>query len=57
MKGHGVPLLVTYNPNFKNLTFLIRKNLQFLYAYPETKRVFKPASFVSFWSARNLKVS
>ena len=43
----------TYNRNFKNLSFLIRKNLQFLYADLESKRVFTP--FVSFRSARNLK--
>ena len=57
MKGNGVPLVVTYNPNFKNLDFLIRRNLQFLYTYPETlsQIVFKPAPFVSFRSARNLK--
>ena len=35
MKENGVPLVVTYNPNFKNLRILIRKNLQFLYADPE----------------------
>ena len=29
MKENGVPLVVTYNPNFKNLRILIRKNLQF----------------------------
>ena len=28
---------IIYNPNFKNLRILIRKNLQFLYADPETK--------------------
>ena len=55
MKENGVPLVVTYNPNFKNLRILIRKNLQFLYADPETKRVFTPAPFVSFRSVRNLK--
>ena len=55
IKGNGVPLVVTYNPNFKNLSFVIRKNLQFLYADPETKRVFMPTPFVSFRSARNLK--
>ena len=55
MKGNGVPLVVTYNPSFKNLGFLIRMNLQFLYADPETKKVFTPAPFVSFRSARNLK--
>ena len=48
MKENGVPLVVTYNPNFNNLSFLIRKNLQFLYEDPETKRV-------SFRSVRNLK--
>ena len=55
MKENGVPLVLTYNPNFNNLSFLIRKNLQFLYADPETKRVFTPAPFVSLRSARSLK--
>ena len=55
MQGNGVPLVATYNPSFKNLSFLIRMNFQFLYADPETKRVFMPAPFVSFRSARNLK--
>ena len=48
-------LVVTYNPNFKKLSFLIRKNLQFLYVDRETKSVFMPAPFVFFQSARNLK--
>ena len=30
MKENSVPLMVTYNPNFKNLSFLIRNNLNFL---------------------------
>ena len=55
MKENGVPLMVTCNPNFKNLHFLICKNLQFLYAHPEIKRVFTPAPFISFQSVRNLK--
>ena len=55
MKENGAPLVVTYNPNFKNLKILIRKNLQFLYAGPETKRVFTPVPFVSFRSVRNFK--
>ena len=33
IKENGVPLVVTFNPNFQNISFLIRKNLQFLYAY------------------------
>ena len=36
MKESGVPLVLTYNPNYNSLSFLIRKNLQFLYAHPET---------------------
>ena len=55
MKENGVPLVVTYNPNFKNLSLLIRKNLQFLYGHTETKRVFTPTPFVSIPSVRNLK--
>ena len=55
MKENNVPLVVTYNPNFKNLSFLICKNLKLLYADPETKRVFTPAPFFSFRSFRNLK--
>ena len=55
VKENGALLVLTYNPNFNNLSFLILKNLQFLYADPETKRVFMPAPFVFFQSARNLK--
>ena len=47
MKENGVPLVLTYNPNFNNLYFLICKNLQFLYADLKTKRIITPASFVS----------
>ena len=52
---NGVPLVVTYNPTFKNLFQVIRKNLQLLYADEEVKKVFSPAPFVSFRSTRNLK--
>ena len=55
-KKNGVPLVVTENPNFKNLSFLIRKNLQFLHVDPKTKRVFTPAPFVTFRLVRNLKI-
>ena len=55
MKENGVPLVITHNPNFMSLSFLIRKNLQFFYAQPEIKRVFTPTRFVPFWSVRNLK--
>ena len=52
---NGVPLVVTYNPAFKNLFQVIRKNLQLLYADEEVKKVFSPAPFVSFRSTRHLK--
>ena len=54
MKGNSVPLVETYNPNFKNLSFLIRKNLQFLHADQKSKRVLYASTF-SHQSARNLK--
>ena len=50
-----VPLVVTYKPGFKNLSFLICENMQLLYADPETKRFLKPEPSVSLRSARNLK--
>ena len=46
---------MTYNPAFKNLVQVVRKNLQLLYADEEIKKVFSYAPFVSFRSTRNLK--
>ena len=54
-KVNGVPVVVTYNPAFKTLFQVIRKNLQLLYTDEEAKKVFSPAPFVSFRSTRNLK--
>ena len=54
-KVNGVPLVVTYNPAFKNLFQVIRKNLQLLYADEEVKKVFSSALFVFFRSTINLK--
>ena len=54
-KENGVSLVVTYNPGFKNLSQVIRKNLQLLYADEQVKKVFSPAPFASFRSPRNLK--
>ena len=50
-----VSLVLTYNPAFKNLSQVIRKNLQLLYADEQVKKVFSPAPFVSFRSTRNLE--
>ena len=52
---NAIPLVVTYNPAFKNLLQVIRKNLLLLYADKEVKKVFSPAPFISFTSTRNLK--
>ena len=46
---------MTYNPTFKNLFQVIRKNLQLLYADKQVEKVFSPAPFISFRSMRNLK--
>ena len=48
-------LVVTCNPAFKNLSQVIRKNLQLLFAEEQVKKVFSPTPFVSFRSTRNLK--
>ena len=54
-KVNSIPLVVTYNPAFKNLFELIKKSLQLLYADEEVKKVFSPVPFFSFRSTRNLK--
>ena len=54
-KVNGVSLVVTYNPALKNLSQVIRKNLQLLHADEQVKKVFSPAPFVSFRSTRDLK--
>ena len=50
----GIPLVVTYNPFLCHLRQTIRKNLFLLYQDEEVKRVFTPAPFVSFRTARTL---
>ena len=54
-KETGIPLVTTYHPRLKDLSSLIKKNLQYLYADQEVNKVFTPAPFVSFRSVRNLK--
>ena len=41
-KVNSVSLVVTYNPAFKNLFQVIRKNVQLLYADEQFKKVFSP---------------
>ena len=47
--------MVTYNPFLCHLGQTIRKNLFLLYQDEEVKRVFTPAPFVSFRTARTLR--
>ena len=54
-KWAGIPLVTTYPPRLKDLSSLIKRNLPYLYADQEAKKVFTPAPFFSFRSARNLK--
>ena len=53
-KATGIPLVTPYHPRLKGLSSLIKRNLQYLYADQEVKKVLTPAPFVSFRSARNL---
>ena len=52
-KVNGVPLVVTYNPAFKNLFQVIRKNLQLLYAEAEVKKVSQKPMFFNRFKLRN----
>ena len=54
-KETGVPLGTTYHPRLKDLSSFIKRNLQYRYADQEVNKVFTPAPFVSFKSARNLE--
>ena len=46
---------MTYNPTFKSLFQVLRKNLQLLYADEQVKKVFSPALSISFTSMRKLR--
>ena len=51
----GIPSVVTCNPFLCHLGQTIRKNIFLLYQGEEVKRVFTPALFVSFRTARTLR--
>ena len=51
----GTPLVVTYNSFLCHLGQTIRQNLFLLYQDEEVKRVFTPAPFFSFRTARTLR--
>ena len=51
---NGIPLVVTYNPAFRNLATTLRKNFNILYSDAEVRTVFTSSPFVAYRSARNL---
>ena len=51
----GIPLVVTYNPAFKNLSTTLRENFNILYSDVEFKTAFTPSPFIAYRSAQNLK--
>ena len=50
----GVPLVVIYHPDLKNINQIINKNLHLLYMDQEVKKVFTPKPMDSFRSAKKL---
>ena len=53
-KNKGIPFVVTYHPLLQELSNIITKNLNWLYADDEVKKLFSPGPMVSFRSARKL---
>ena len=52
---NGIPLVVTYNSTFRNLSTTLRKNFNILYSDAEVRTVFTPSLFVAYRSTRNHK--
>ena len=52
---NGIPLVVTFNPAFRNLSTILRKNFDILYSDAEVRTVFTPSLFVAYRSTRNHK--
>ena len=52
---NGIPLIVTYNLAFSNLTVALWKNFNILYSDAEVRTVFTPSPFAAYRSAQNLK--
>ena len=50
----GIPFVVTYHPQLKNLGRRINQNIYLLTMNEETKKVFSPRPMVSFSSPRKI---
>ena len=51
----GIPFVITYHPNVKELRKLIRDVLPFLYSDGEVQKFFSPPPIVSYRIARKIK--
>ena len=54
-KSVGVCFVVTYHPQLKNVSKIIKKHVKHLYADPKVRSVYKPLPFASFRSLQNLR--
>ena len=54
-KNIGIPFIVTYHPDLKNLGKLIQNNIKHLYADVKVRSVVTAAPFASFRAAHNLR--
>ena len=51
----GIPLAVTYNPAFNNLSTTLRENFNIFYSDLEFRTVFTPSPLIAYRSPQNLK--
>ena len=54
-RGNGVLLVLTYHPQLKNVSDIIKKHLVFLYVKEQVEHIFTPPPFVSFQAGFSLR--
>ena len=52
---NGIPLVVTYNPVFRNLSMTLWKNFSIIYSDAEVRTVFTPSSFLPIEAEETLR--
>ena len=50
--ANGIPLAITYNPAFRNLSTTLQKNFNILYVYAQARTVFTLSPFFAYGRAR-----
>ena len=50
--ANGIPLAITYNPAFRNLSMTLQKNFNILYLDAEVRAVFTSSPFVAYRRAQ-----